>query len=215
MIIHKFEVKNFIRKIILSKSRRKIYYKEGGFVPQRFLNKPERYKFLGGYLYDTDTATRIVRNARSAGTPRYQNISGNDMWAGMNYNLRSKVATEMKKFFYEYFRGAKPLNKEDYPIGVSITIIDNLNGKEGEDIDNMIYLYRKNIHDALCGNVVFNKSIIDGKISYIPDRKAYPPIIEDDDRDHILEMKTKLIINTDLKTEDTSMVIELYTLEEE
>ena len=188
-----------------------MFFKKGTDLPKKYLNE-EKYHFVNNTLCDIITGEKIVRNSRSAGKPRYQKISGNAMWAGMNYNLRSKIATEMKKFFYEFFRDSKPLLAEDYPIGIGLIITDNLSGRAGEDIDNMAYLYRKNIHDALCGNVMFNKEIHEGKTSYVPDRNAYPAIIEDDNRDFITEIKTKIIVNEDLTDEETSILVEIYKM---
>ncbi len=212
MVIRSYYIDNFIRKVILSKARRKLHFKEGDKIPKKYSN--DDHKFKNGILYSDVTNEKIIKNPNVAGKPRYQKISGNAMWAGMNYNLRAKIATEMKKFFYEYFRGSEPLNEEDYPIGVKLTITDNLSGRKGEDIDNMAYLYRKNIHDALCGNVMFDKVIENGKARYVPNRELYPALIEDDNRDFITEIITKIIVDEDLTDEETSILVEIYTIDD-
>lgn len=208
----KIEIKNYIKRIIISKSRRKVYIKEGEKLPLRYAKKPEKYQFINGFLYDIEVNEKIIRNQRTHGKPKYKKISGNDMWAGVNYHLRSKIASEMKKFFYEYFRGITPLKASDYPVGISLDIIDNVEGREGEDIDNLSYLYRKTIHDALCGNVEFVKVVDpEGKSSFVPDYDKYPKIIEDDNRDYIKEITTRLSYE-DIPDEETSMTITIYKL---
>ena len=212
MVIRTFLIEDYIKRIIMSKSRRKKYYTKDKPVPKRYGKDPKKYQFIKGVLYDMELGEKIIKNKRTAGTPKYHKISGNDMWAGVSYHLRSKISSEMKTYFYEYFRGAEPLLKSDYPVGISITVTDNVFGRNGEDIDNMSYLYRKTILDALRGNVEFVKNIgDDGKVSYVPDYEKYPPILEDDSREFITEMKTKLICK-DIPNEETSILIEIYNV---
>lgn len=147
-------IDNYIREVVISKAVRAKYK----------LNK------------DGD---KVVSNPRSAGKPRYKKINGQDLWSGINHNLRSKIAKELKIFFYEHFRNKKiKIKKKDYPLSIAIIFY----GPLGEfDLDNHSSWYRKCIQDALCGNVEFDKVIDErGKKSYVPDRKKYPAIIEDD-----------------------------------
>jgi hypothetical protein len=214
MVIKSFLIHDFIRRIKISESRRKVYYTKVEGMPQRFLKNPERYQLIDGKLFDHKLGENVVKNKKTAGTPRYHKISGNEIWTGVNHHLRTKIASEMKKYFYEHFRGTEPLKASDYPIGISIRFIDNLFGRDGEDIDNMVYFYRKTIHDALCGNVEFSKvpsTDKPGKFKFVPMHDKHPPIIEDDDRSYILETRTKLIC-MDIPDEETSILIEIYKL---
>lgn len=203
------EVKNYIREVELSKKRRATYYAENTKIPKRYLDK-EKYDFINGYLSDLSTKTKIIKNSRSVHKPRYKRIQGQDIWRGINFNIRSKIAKEMKKYFYEKFRGIPVIN--EYPIEVKIDFYDNVD--EGEDLDNMIYFYRKCIHDALCGNVEFKKISIEknGVVTeeFVPDRKKYPQIIIDDSKKYIQSIPTRFY-PVDGKTEP-SIVIELSKL---
>jgi hypothetical protein len=175
-VIHRVEIKDYLDEIVISKARRTLY-KE-----------------------DKD-GNKVVSNPRTAGKPRTRKISGQVLWVGMNHHLRSKIARELKKYFYEFYRDVKI--EFEYPIGIAIDFY----GKEGEfDLDNLCILYRKCLHDALAGHVDFiadrsNES----KTTYKPDYEKYPPIIKDDSVLYITENLSRFI-----NSEDKKMIITLY-----
>ncbi len=141
-----------------------------------------------GTVLDTKTGLKVLKNSRTAGKERYMKIAGQDLWVGIDHNLRSKLAREMKVYFYEYLRNIKPiLDIKAYPLGIGLEIMDVF---DDGDIDNMEHIYRKVIHDALCGNVEFIK---DENDKFVPDRKKYTPIIIDDSKQYIQEMWTRFI----------------------
>lgn len=182
-------IHQYIDSILLSKARRSIYHKYPN-IPLKYQNP--RYIFKEGFLIDTQTNTKVIKNSRSAGKPRYMKICGQDLWTGINHNLRSKLAREIKVFFYQYFRNLTPITDlKHYPLGIGLEFYDV---DDGGDIDNMEHLYRKCITDALCGNVEFIKNQ-EGK--YTPDRKKYHSIIIDDSKRFVSEMWTKFHIIND------------------
>ena len=204
------EIPNYIREVELSKKRRPIYYKEGTSIPKKYSNK-ENYDFSGGYLINKSTGEKVVKNANVYNKPRYKKIQGQDIWRGVNFHLRSKISKEMKKYFYEHFRGIPKIVK--YPIGIRIDFYDNV--EEGEDLDNMIYFYRKCIHDALCGNVEFIKVSVD-KIDknveeMIPNREKYPQIIVDDGKKYVQAILTQFY-PIDVTKETPRLVLEIYEI---
>lgn len=211
-LLRRIEIPNYIKEVRLSKGRRPIYYYKGkDKIPKKY--QKNGYSFKKGILFDPD-GKKVVKNKGSINKPRKKRILGQDIWKGINFNLRSKIAKEMKKYFYSHFQELDPLlDEKDYPIGIRIDIYDLLDA--GEDLDNMIYFYRKTIHDALCGNVEFYKKEIkkeDGTISYenIPDREKYPQLILDDDKKHIQDIPTKFYpIKED---EDGKIVIEIFKI---
>ena len=199
------EIPNYIREIQLSKSRRPKYYPETDSIPKRYQN--DRYGFINGYLYELETSTKLVKNKAYIQKPRFKRIQGQDIWRGINFNLRSKISKEIKKYFYEQFRGIPYIT--EYPLEIRIDYYDKMN--EGEDLDNLAYWYRKCIHDALCGNVEFNKVNVEkeGKTvqENIPDREKYPQIIVDDSKKYIQSIPTKF---HPIKDDETpKMVIEI------
>lgn len=117
-IIAKFNIADYMDEVVLAKARRTLY-KE-----------------------DKDGNKKIA-NPRTAGKPRTKKINGQSLWVGMNHHLRAKIGKELKKYFYEIFRGTKYIKK--YPIGIELVFY----GPLGEyDLDNLSILYRKTIQDA-------------------------------------------------------------------
>jgi hypothetical protein len=212
--IAKIEIKDYIQDIILSKARRPVYYKKGVELTkalQTRLDKGDVCWDNKGCLIDSE-GNKIVKNTRTAGKPRTHRISGQDVWSGIDHNLRSKIGKELKKYLYDHVKHLKPI--KHYPIGVSL----NFFNKEGDyDLDNLEYWYRKCLHDALCGNVEFLKKLVPQKTNpkktkpvYIPDRRKYKPIIDDDSVKYI---QSKPCYFTPVsETSDRKLVIEIFKI---
>lgn len=122
---------------------------------------------------------KVISNPRSANKPRMRKINGQDLWSGIDHHLRSKIAKEIKVYFYEIFKKKKLkfINKKHYPLSIGLTFYGPLGDY---DLDNHVSWYRKCIQDALCGNVEFIKVTKGKRNSYIPDRENYPALMEDD-----------------------------------
>ncbi len=194
-------IDNFIDKVKISNKRRPVFFKFTDKLPLKYQKEDFIFTSLG-ILVNKNTGESVVKNIKSAGKERYWKISGQNLWSGMDPHLRSKVAKEMKKYFYEFFRGIPYI--EEYPIGISITFYDD----HLYDLDNQGYIYKKVLLDALCGNVDFIKSEDDiGKVIYLPDRITYPPIIKDDNNECIQEQILKYV-----SSEERKLVIKIYKL---
>jgi hypothetical protein len=172
-------------------------------IPKKYLT--DNYEFNSQQiLIDRTTHEPVVKNIRSAGTEKSIKISGQDFWTGINCHIRSKISKELKKFFYEAIKDFEPLQDSDYPIGIDLNIYDVL---EGADIDNLTFVYRKCLHDALGGNVEFIK---DANGKFCPDRTKYPPIIQDDSLFFVRRICSEF---HPIKChEDNMMIIKLYKL---
>lgn len=200
-------IDEFIDKVLISKKRRNQYYRveEITKLPKKY-QTPEYGYSADGYIVHLETKKRIVKNPIAAGKPRYWTISGQDLWSGMDPHLRSKVGHAMKVYFYEKIKHFTPItNLNEYPIGVRIIIWDIDNGG---DLDNMIYIYRKTIHDALCGNVEFVPITDGGKVKYKPDYDKFPPILIDDSKKYINDLHSKFVAINDHNRR--KMIIQLY-----
>lgn len=174
-IIATFDVPDYMDEVMLSKARR-TKYKE-----------------------DKDGNVKIS-NPRTAGKPRMKKINGQSLWVGMNHHLRTKISKELKKYFYEIFRGTKFV--ENYPIGIELVFY----GTFGEyDLDNLSILYRKTVQDSLCGNVEFLCKVENGKKSFYPDREKYPAIIQDDNVNYINEIPTRFV-----ESDSKKLIINIY-----
>jgi hypothetical protein len=145
----------------------------------------------GEFLLDKD-GNKILANSRTAGTPRYKKISGQDMYSGMNKHTRAKMIGFIKEYLYSHIRGANRINT--YPIQIELIVkhtktVHKLNRIKNTwddtgmdwDLDNFTLIWRKAIGDVLCGNVQYTKQS-DGKGNkkYKPNYEKYPPIIDDD-----------------------------------
>lgn len=178
-IIYVIEIENFINKIELSKKRRAKYQ----------INKK---------------GEKVISNPRTANKPVYYKINGQDLWSGIPFHKRSKIAKELKSYFYEYFKKLKPLEIENYPIGVTLDFYMDVNGF---DLDNFVIWYRKCIHDALCGKVEYIKITDEkNKVKYVPNFEKYKPIIIDDTVDYINSMPTNYIKSL----ENNKLIITIY-----
>lgn len=215
ILLSRVEIPNYIKRVPLSKSSRAKYYTQGDKIPKKYSS--DQYIFKGKYLINKDTKDRVVKRAAS-GTAKMHTIRGQEIWRGINYHIRSKVASELKKYLYEQTSEVPSLMDElIYPLSIRIDFYDNV--YEGEDLDNMVYFYRKSLHDALSGNVLFDK--IDsgtdkkGKSVYqmVPNRELYPPKIIDDDKLHVQDIPTRF--HPIKEGEIPKMVIEICSLRDE
>jgi len=177
-------IDSYIQDIILSKARRATYYKKGDKLIKTLQKRLDNNEICWGdkdFLID-ESGNRIIKNTRTAGKPRTHRISGQDVWSGIDHNLRSKIGKELKKYLYDKVKHLTPI--KNYPIGIGLTFYNKIGDY---DLDNLEYWYRKCLHDALCGNVEFLKRLVPlktnpkkMKATYIPDRVKYKPLIEDD-----------------------------------
>lgn len=173
-------------------------------IPKKY--QTSEYSFdKNDILINTTTKEPVIKNSRSAGTEKSVKISGQDFWSGVNCHIRSKISKELKKFFYEIIRSLPILDDDDYPIGIELDIYDTIEGNQ--DIDNLTYIYRKTLHDALAGNVEFIK---DSNGKFHPDRDKYPSIIKDDSLLYVRKISSEFHPIDDHN--DNLMTIKLYKL---
>lgn len=119
-LLYKIEIPNYPIRILLSKARRAKYK----------LNKK---------------GEKVITNKAFAGKPRYKSISGQDLWTlSLNRGVKGKISSELKHFYYEYFRDLKPITQ--YPIGISLMYYGKMEQKP--DLDNLNMFHLKCILDA-------------------------------------------------------------------
>lgn len=175
-LIRQVIIPNYIEHVKLSNKRKPIYYKKGDSLPNRY--KTKRYAFdVFDFLIDTlNGDTRVIKNSRTAFKPRMIKIAGQDFWSGINPFIRTTIANQMKLFFYEHIREMTPIREDEYPIAIEMDFYDN---KTDGDLDNLEYIYRKTLHDALCGNIEFVKNEAG---VFKPNHEKFPPKIVDDSK---------------------------------
>jgi hypothetical protein len=179
------EIPGYITHVELSKSRRKKYFCQDDDIPKRYQN--DSYEFIKGKLCHSETGRPVIKNNRSAGTPKLKKINGQDFYSGnVMPQVRAKIIHEMKKFFYEHFEGIPPIDPEHFPIEMELEIHYTIKN-DLFDIDNLGWVYTKVIQDVLKDTEI----IPDDNIQYI--RKSggcqFVQVDTEDDRKILIKIK--------------------------
>lgn len=139
-------IPEYMTHIVLSKKRRKQYYKKKDTPDKR----PKKYRHLTefdskGRLLGDD-GDPVVKNPNSAGKPRLQKINGQALYSSQNEFIRSKMMNQMKEFFLPYVSELKSVRK--FPICVEFIFRDT-ESETLPDIDNQGWIYAKAILDCM------------------------------------------------------------------
>jgi hypothetical protein len=146
-IIYQKVLDNYLEYITLSNKRRPIFYKRGVPIPKKY--KKEDYGFnKEGILINKESSEKVIKNVRSAGTPKLKKISGQDIWVGLPFHLRTKIAREVKLYFLNELNDLQKIDPKLFPIGVDMTFVKSID-KNNWDIDNLALIYRKVLLDCL------------------------------------------------------------------
>ena len=191
-LILKVEIPKYIRRIQLSKARKKKFYELGKKTPEKFL-KNSQYEWkttkVGKsnktYLFDKKKEDFVCANPRSHGTPRYQIISGQALYSGnMSPIIRAKVFKEVKEEFRKHFKGIKSI--KDYPVYIKLTFYDEF-GKGDWDLDNRSYAYKKAIQDTMTSDGI--NILEDDSVRYVTSiSSSFIPIENEEDRKLVIEV---------------------------
>ena len=149
-------IPNYITEVKVSNSRRAKNFKEGNKVPDKYLTS--RYVWKNSRLFDTETKLYVVKNPIAVGTPRYQSIAGNEIYARMHERVRMVIVKAIKEDYAPHMPDKLDLK---YPIALSMNIFTHpkyLNW----DVDNL-WIYIKCFQDLLKDRGL----IIDDDIRYI------------------------------------------------
>jgi hypothetical protein len=154
-------IPQFITKILISKRRKPTYYKKDDKIPKKY----QKNTFVGNYLVD-DHGKRIVKNTRSVGTEKYQQLSGNNLLSGYgSHHMRAKIAKKLKEFYQpfvqSYVKKHGPITK--FPIRVEWDVYTDISATNW-DASNLFFYY-KYFEDTLFMDGV--KLIPDDNIKYI------------------------------------------------
>ncbi len=146
IIYHKV-LDNYMEYVTLSNKRRPTFYRRGVVIPKKYNNENFVYN-KEGILIDKETSTKVIKNVRSAGKPKLKKISGQDIWVGLPFHLRTKIAREVKNYFIEQLDGLTKIDPKLFPIGVDMTFVKSID-RNNWDIDNLALIYRKVLLDCL------------------------------------------------------------------
>jgi len=169
-------ISQFPMRVQYSKSRRASYYKPGDTIPLKYQN--DNYKFVKGRLIKVADKTFVLRNANTAGKPRFTPISGNALYTGMHERIRIAIITGIKEAFTPYLPEESVGEVLEYPIHVNMKIYRTVDDGRW-DLDNFVILYFKAFHDLLKEH----GKIPDDSIEYITKTSSvFYPVPHDEDR---------------------------------
>lgn len=176
-------IKDYIRKIKLSDSRRAIYYKWNG---KEFSKKlPKKYQttdYKIGYSKNIGKGKQPVLVNATTGQPVIANpkVSGTEKWVVINgqkiYNneidkwRRNVIVSRLKDYFSDFISQLTPLTKENYPLSITYIFYDDFseysytdkNDQErGKDLDNHSFIYAKCFQDCLVDNKIIKNDHVD------------------------------------------------------
>lgn len=150
-------IPNYITEVKVSNSRRAKNFKSSDKLPVKYENNP-RYTWKNSRLFDTETKLYVIKNPIAVGTPRYQSIAGNEIYARMHERVRMIIVKAIKENYAPHMPTKLDLK---YPIALSMNIFTHpkyLNW----DVDNL-WIYIKCFQDLLKDKGL----IIDDDIRYI------------------------------------------------
>jgi hypothetical protein len=157
MILQTIEIPLYIRKVKLSNSRKKKYYKKGGPAPKakKYASLPYQWvNMLGGTFLCDGEGERVIANPRAEGTARYMAINGQKIYNGeCSPHVRNKVLSTIKESFQPYVNQMNDII--EYPISIVLEMHDTIReGGSGSlwDADNRAWPYVKAFQDCLTGN---------------------------------------------------------------
>ena len=145
-------INDYITRVKQSDSRRAKYYIKDGKkkAPSKYLKNPSSFvfkKFKDGktYLTNAITGERVLANPRTAGTPKFIQISGNALYSGYgSHRIRMMIIGGIKDFFRPLIKKEmKNYKLSKFPIKIKLEFFD----KTTQDVDNLSQPYIKSLFD--------------------------------------------------------------------
>jgi hypothetical protein len=141
-------IPNYLRKVQLTKGKRKKYYlNSDATIPKKYnpvLNS--NYIWKDDKIFDTVTKQFVVKNEASSKVPRYQAVSGNEIMR-VHERKRMKVVDALKEQFKNYLPGVGSKLYPPTPWKISMKMYSPA-GKANFDVDNF-WIYHKCFMDSL------------------------------------------------------------------
>jgi len=137
-LIAEIVIPKYITHVMISKARRKKYFKKGDDLPKKY-QKPEFKWNSQGFLIGPD-GDRPLKNPRAAGTPKYEVLSGNKITSGYaTPHIRNKIAGALKDFYRPHVKKMSPITQ--FPLRIDwefYTTVDPANF----DMSNFWFYYK-------------------------------------------------------------------------
>lgn len=171
-------IPDYLTHIKLSEARRAKYFTSTDFqnqkIPKKYLKDGIEFDKKGRAL-NAKTKELIIKNPKTAGTPKYWKISGQDLWSqNLHHSTRAKMNEQLHNHFAKHVieqikieQGTKLIAlSPDERLQVHFLFRDKL--EQSQDIDNLAVIYVKTFLDTLTQNRNQNQVNIQ-KTNLIPD----------------------------------------------
>lgn len=165
-------IPNYITHVKLCNSRPSKFYTRNIRLPEKYNN--EEYSFSAyGILTENASGKAVLANPKTAGTPRYKKINGQEIYNGkLSPVERSLMIKEMKAFYRKYLPKIQKIKKE---CKIRLEIHNEL-GDGNQDLDNMSWIMIKVIQDALVESKILpedNLKVIKGyEVNFYPTQES-------------------------------------------
>jgi hypothetical protein len=154
MELLRIEIPKFAKEVTVSQARRANYYHLGEKIPKKYDNEDYGYIVKGKYRILANVKQKppvlVIKNPNTAGTPRKETISGNDIWNTMRVgNYTEIIKLSVQKYFWDVIKHFEldTLDLHDkFPLRVHLIFHTY---KEPQDVDNLDLIYRKAFLDAI------------------------------------------------------------------
>lgn len=174
MNLLQIEIPNFAREVTVSEKQRAKYYElnkwkndDGTFkLPKKYMNSNYGWTMIGKktVLYDNVNQEPVVRNSKTAGTPRKMEIKGNSIWDGTLQEVHlNKFKISIAEYFWNvlsHYMNTSMIEEisikleTHYPLRV---VFEFHTYKEEQDIDNLDVFYRKAFLDGVQDKYSYEK----------------------------------------------------------
>lgn len=144
-------IPEFKTHVVMSPNRRAEYHKKGETLSKRMKSGMDagHYHYdKKGFLVNTKTGDRVLKNPRAAGTPKLWKINGQQFTTGMHHRARSHIFKQMKRYLAPFVNKQCPVIDTSEPIAIWMEYFYPL-GEANWDLDNVSWPWFKWMNDTL------------------------------------------------------------------
>lgn len=136
---HTCRILDFPKEVKVSDKRKAKYWKVGDKLPKKYAN----YGNAGGFIVDAQ-GEKVVKNAKTVGTPRTVQINSQLIYVGLHHSVRSKIVDTIHTLFHDEFKKQFPakIDLKGKRALISLNFHDVLSRKT-RDLDNLSSLFFK------------------------------------------------------------------------